>query len=194
MAIESSEPGGQPNPAETHQSPEVKTISLDGFSPAEIVAAYREARSRGLRGRINNALSDMTERDPDRAREVHLAFVDSPLPEDRMGAVYGLIEVTNMDREFGVALWDRLLRDSDPKVRSEARYVLSDFEDALDRSDSEECDRVAAMLGMTWDDGHNLVAAAERAEQGRDIFDLGQNVVQRMLEKDQSGPGHAEGP
>lgn len=177
--------------AEVKRSP----IDLGPLSPNEIIALNRYlVTSRDkirdsvntrtlaeLRTQVDHALEQLPSRDLNRARVTYTAFVESPLAVDRLEACYILRYLTRVDRECGILLWDRLIRDQDAEVRSEAKDLLGDYEAAIESKNYNLADEALEELGITGPQAAALLDAYAAAEEGKGLFDAGEVALQAVV-------------
>jgi hypothetical protein len=180
--------------AVTNPSPYLDVILQ--MSPGEIITLFREAEARereaetsedaddnefyrwqNIATDINHALEQLPQRDLEHARAVYAAFASSALDVDREKGAYTAYVIVRFDYEFGMQLWDRLLRDRNRDVRLLAREPLELY---LGREEFAE--EGLSRLGLTWKDAYQLMRAFAYAERGWDQYDIGQAAVRRVLE------------
>lgn len=179
-----------------------RLVDLDRLSPGEVVALDRYLRSKEREhdqaveeGRpddyeerfaphldaLGHHLTELPQHDADRARAVYSAFVDSPHEGDRDSAARMIDYLASADREYGLVLWDRLMRDPSPEVREEAYNQLGD---CLGARTAEEAEPSLQWLGITWFDVTRLLHAYIRAEHGMDTanpYEMGDLVLRRLI-------------
>jgi hypothetical protein len=132
---------------------------------------------------LKNALLQLPQRNLDHARDVYTVLAGSPLDRDRREAGFIIRGVVRFDREFGLSLWDQLLRDPVREVRSEAKNSLN----ALLESSQYANDRLA-YVGISWEDAYWLLNAYHEAESGFNVRDVGHITLREVLQMKQA-PG-----
>jgi hypothetical protein len=208
MSIETPPPDQLGTPPELANG-QAQLVDFDRLHPSEVVAldrylrsnereheqAVEEGRQDDYEQRFapyaaarDHHLTELPGRDPDRARAVYGAFADSPHENDR-GSVARMIDsLTAADREYGLVLWDRLIRDPSPGVREEA---LNQLGDCLGTSTAEEAEPALQRLGITWFDVTRLLHAYIRAEHGTGTADpdeLGELALRRLVQPSSEQP------
>src|SRR6266545_6508837 len=94
-------------------------------------AFFHGERTPALGDRVNllsglgRTIAELPQLDLGFARDVYTAFATSPLAEDRRSGAHYLGYLTRTDHDYGLSLWDQLVRDPDADVRDSAiRGVL----------------------------------------------------------------------
>lgn len=167
-------------------------LDLSRLSPHEIVALQRYARNSetGLVTDVDEAFDDFIPSQPEFAGKVLTAFADSPLAEDRYEvAEYFVDDLTTIDRETGLALWNRLIRDTAPGVRYAAYYQLTFHlgettqarsEDELRRLGANDELAFKQRTGLTLEDARSLLEAYAAAEEGENLYDPGLEALKKL--------------
>jgi hypothetical protein len=208
MASETPPPDQLGTPPEL-TSGQAQLVDFDRLHPGDVVALDRYLRSKEREhqqavkeGRqddyeqrfapyaaaLDHHLTELPEHDTDRARAVYGAFADSPHESDRGGAARMIDSLTASDREYGLVLWDRLIRDPNPAVRQEA---LNQIGDCLGTSTAEEAEPALQRLGITWFDVSRLLHAYIRAEHGTGTADpdeMGELALRRLIQPPSAEP------
>ncbi|WP_159025147.1 hypothetical protein [Streptomyces sp. MUSC 125] len=160
---------------------------FDQLEPSEYLALYRvgsDARDlvdplldecmdqAGLQSWVVTAyLERLPSRDLDRAKTVYETFAGSPRIKDRAElALSGLASLGNLarvDRAAGLELWDRLVRDPESTVRSEAVEQFIDYKTGVVTATDDEL----AEAGITREDAEQLAYAYLMARQGESLHD-----------------------
>lgn len=179
-------------------------IDLTVLSPGSIVALWRNVRRAqirndravrergaardeeldGLTDTLPSTMDDFIRDHFPQARSVVLAFVESPLAEDRQNIVTHIPLAAIEDHDFGLELWGRLARDPSPAVRYD---IVHELTIALDDPDPDFA--IRRDLGITAQEGHSLIHAAEKVASG-DLppYDLGRVVLAQVVGHEGNGP------
>lgn len=170
-----------------------------GLTPSEFVAMTRIVYQQSYDSQtgsivhtedVEDFLNDVCKHDVPWAIELFNAFADSPLPEDRMRlAVGSLRQLAERARKDAVSLWNRLMADTDEKVRNTAEELLADdLEVANPAQDGyrgfytvEAVDeaKLTAETGLTRQDAYDLYLSYAYAENGV-YFDLGRVALTKI--------------
>lgn len=184
-------------------------VDLDRLSPTEVVTLDRFLRAKQREhdeaveaGRaddryereyaprieaVNTALQQLPVSNPGHARAVYAAFVESPLEDDRISGASMIDFLVEADHEYGLVLWDQLVRDPSPRVRLEAYNRLGErglFSDTPEQSESSR-----ERLGIDWYDVARLLDAYIRAEHGTAVYELGDIALRRATVPPAGSPG-----
>lgn len=166
-----------------------------------------------LRGQLLSKVSKLPDTDIERAKEVFSAFVNSPILEDRaMPLVCGygtLVGLVRADHDYGVALWDQLIRDTDKRIRDAAETELErqlasgyeyptgsrDIEKAINGfykdkdphgmrwlDDNMDDDALLNQSGLTRQDAYRLLESYAYAENGQYLRRLGSEALYKLID------------
>jgi hypothetical protein len=109
------------------------------------------------------------------ARAIYTAHANSPLNVDRqrIGLIMG--GLTIVDHDYGLSLWDQLIRDREQTVREPIHEQLKDTLEATDPG------RSLAEDGLTLSEALRLQHSFQQAEAGRNIHDPRREAFDRFL-------------
>lgn len=158
--------------------------AVEQLAPHEIVLMHRQARETS--SEFERPLDAYLEWSPrynlPRARELYIAFAESPVAANRIQIGYIITCLTSYDRELGLRLWSQLLRDPDTEVREaaleELHRPLADNRH-LGHSSGEQIDQ----WRISWEDACNLYTDYIEADRWRQYHHLGQTATQSVAER-----------
>lgn len=139
-----------------------------------------------LGGRVNlnyalsRTLGELPQQDLAFARDVYTAFALSPQMEDRRAAAALIRNLTAVDHDYGLSLWDQLVRDREPDVRGSAIRPVLYYRQVIKARNAKRVAAKRAELGLTSRDAGRLVRSHEAAERGENICDLGELALLRL--------------
>lgn len=118
--------------------------------PEETIELYsREAaKESGLWEILASALRELPEADPNRAGAILAGLAQRENPKERWFGALHIDDLTRIDHDTGLRLWDQLMRDEDAEVRESAYQTLED--------DVASVEDFQGKLGITWQDACNL--------------------------------------
>ena len=184
--------------------PEPNPITWEGsverfapLSPTEILALWHLQTDEPA---FVEFMESLPRQSLDRTRAVYDAFANSTMPDARQWLGFGCVaNLTLVDHDAGVALWDRLLRDTEPEVRNTAEELLRDIIDTVthftpitQRSSPQSAmrdlahnafDEAAFLLwsGLTRQDAYDLYLSYAYAENGQFQHDVGEAARAKLL-------------
>ncbi|WP_173155629.1 hypothetical protein [Phytohabitans suffuscus] len=123
---------------------------------------------------MERTLERLPEHDANFGREVYTALAESADHINRGLAGSWVGNLTRVDHDYGVMLWDRLVRDEKSSVRYEA-YAggLRAGVAAIADMSREVAEEKLSAIGLTLLDGIDLFRAFEYARQGHNLHALG---------------------
>jgi len=177
-------------------SPEALADHLrNSFRPGEVAALIAEVYERvdtkdsssgpiaeeALDHELSAAFKVLPGLDIGYARELFMAFADSPVVRVRHGAAFDLWSLCAVDPDFGFTLLERLARDEARLVRGTIRTALEGFSGAAERRQYGEAAASLSALGLTWERGQQLLDALDDADSGERTFNLGEAALTRLI-------------
>jgi hypothetical protein len=131
---------------------------------------------------VSQAIDGLPERDLDFARDVYAAFATSPLAEDRRHGAWRINRLTRVDHDYGLELWDQLLRDVDPDVRRAAVWSVRAYRERVQKGNRRQMAESAEETGLTSREAARLLRTYEAAERGERICDLGELALLKLTD------------
>ncbi|MEX5635794.1 hypothetical protein [Parafrankia sp. FMc2] len=161
-------------PDEQRDNPEIGTpLIIEGMSADAVLAMWHRATdetgaSRPLPGEPDSEeilaqIELLPGRNIEHAQGVFSIFVNSTRNVDRRHIAWYISALTEVDRLYGLPLWEQLMCDPDHEVRIaaynplESTAIASNTPDQQDKPDLTD-------LGITWRDAYGLMRAFVRAE------------------------------
>src|SRR5262249_48821427 len=160
-----------------------------GLTPTEVVAVNRYTHDQELAAHghddyqlyrryaegILDAIGELPGRDREHGRAVFAALAGSPDADDRADAAICLPSLLEADHEFGLTLFEQLLRDPSVSVRIEATEHLHGVNVATaSETLRDQVVERRSELGLTEDEVDHLHHVHLSAERGEGIYRLGE--------------------
>lgn len=184
------------------QHPSPLLDAIDQIGPGEVVALWREAAARLTEADANEEIEDaevtrledfaidldialwqLPQYNLAHARAVYAAFAESPLDCDRRQGAVIVYTMPRVDRNYGLRLWNQLMRDRSADVRLQAKEALYFY-----LKEDEYAEEGLSCLGITWRDAYRLLDAYANAERGFSVYELGAAVLQEATESRKERP------
>lgn len=183
------------------------------LTPAEIVAVNRYTHGQELAARergdntalqlysryaegIIDAIGELPSRDREHGRAVFETLASSPDVHDRAEVPACLPSLLKVDHDFGLTLFEHLLRDPSGDIRGEAGSLLGEV-NAATASGKTHAQAIEwrTELGLTEAEVDHLQYVQLRTERGEGIYRLGEVVLQRLMaENRQASPDQSVTP
>lgn len=145
---------------------------IEQMDTDDTISRYHEALATDNTYLLDAALDALPQHNLPHARAVYTAFAENPLIEIRCTGAMMPQHLTPFDHDYGLQLWNQLIRDVDEEVRFCAYENLRGVLDDEQSADEESAERELREYGITWRDAFGLLHSYIRAERGTDHYDI----------------------